>query len=183
MIFHDLSIFFDIFLHHFAPCHGRKTTILRRQAAAGAHRNLWEPGASHRALRHLLQSHHGPIHDTTRHGVSHGVSHRVWKNGVLICLNGVLWWLLMVYDVWYCVIYDDDDAQYAFRHPPLIYSLTIELHWVVVRQGVDLSWPFSISGRNVQWTSMNSWKLQSPIVSKHGAKVSSWFSMNVCNML
>lgn len=74
----------------------------------------------------------------------------------------------MVIDGLWCVIYeydDDDDAQYAFRHPPLIYSLTIELHWVVVRQGVDLSWPFSISGRNVQWTSMNSWKLQSPIVT------------------
>ena len=103
MIFHDLSILFDIFLHHFAPCHGRKTTMAAVPGSCGSSSESLRARciASTSASPSSIASWTDPRHGTARHGVSHGVSHRVWKNGVLICFNGVLWWLLMVYDVWY----------------------------------------------------------------------------------
>lgn len=147
MIFLYCLIFFGTILHHFAPFRTILHHVMVEKPTMAAPGSCGSSSASSRA-RCIASSSASPSsiaswtattpHDTARHGVSH----RVCFNGVLRCFNGVLWWFLMVYyDVWCMMIYD---AQYAFRHPPLIYSLTIELHCVVVRQGVDLSWPFSM---------------------------------------
>ena len=70
----------------------------------------------------------------------------------------------------------------GIRHGFVHYrSLLIELYWIVARQSAE--WTLFVLSACVQKRAMNTWKLQTPTVSKHCAKISSWISMKVQHLL